>query len=178
MLADDQVLAALADMGAGLLQIEHRPLVALRQHARDAGGGFLGGRQLLPAQAVERFLGLADRRQRAAETAVAQLGRQRLGRVSRSDSSRMVRMACSVLARSSSSKGTSTRRLAADVVEDAARHRHAELLFEQQPLGADLDGVVVPERGRPLSAGRAAAALVFDGIDRTVLLLDQVELAR
>ena len=36
--------------------------------------------------------------------------------------------------------------LAADVVEDAARHRHAELFFEQQPLSADLDRVVVPVR--------------------------------
>src|SRR5205085_1845449 len=43
--------------------------------------------------------------------------------------------------------------------------------------GADLDGVVVPEGGLAVVAGRAAAALVLDGIDGAVLFLDDIELA-
>ena len=45
VLADDQVLAPLADVRAGLLKVEDRSFVALRQNAGDAGRGLLGRRR-------------------------------------------------------------------------------------------------------------------------------------
>src|SRR5262245_5153778 len=67
--------------------------------------------------------------------------------------------------------------LAADVVEDARVYRDAELFFEEEPLRTELDRVVVPVRRGIGLGGRAVAALVLDGANDAVLLLDEVELA-
>ena len=145
VLADDQMLAAFADVGAGLLKIEDGSFVALRQDTRDAGCGFLGRRHVLLAQAIEGFLGLADGRQRTAKAAVAQLGGQwfrrsvAVGKFT-DGLDRLQRLGPEVVVEWNFEPA-----LTADVVKDAARDRHAELFFQQQALSADLDGVVVPE---------------------------------
>src|SRR5262249_29637516 len=147
VLADNQVLAPLADVGTGFLKVQDCPLVALREDAGNPDRRFLRRCQLLSAQAVEGFFGLADRCRRATKAAVAKFGGQRRGR--------------SVLVRKLANGSDSLQSLrpefvierdfdpalAADVEEDAARNRHAEFLFKEETLGADLDGVVIPEGG-------------------------------
>ena len=75
VLADDQVLAALADVRARLLQIEHGPFIEFRDHARDV----CRPRLLLDccwSSSVEKpgLLGLTDREQRAAIATMRQSG--------------------------------------------------------------------------------------------------------
>ena len=72
-----------------------------------------GGRERLPAQAVERFLRLADRAPASSRSSdgAARPATARGGASRTSESSRMVWMACRVLSRRSSSRGTSTRLL-------------------------------------------------------------------
>ncbi len=73
VMADDQMLAPLADVRAGLVQVEHGAVVVLGHDAGHAGGR--GGWGLGVADGVEGLLGQADRRQRAAVAAVPEFAR-------------------------------------------------------------------------------------------------------
>ena len=84
MLANDQVLAAFADVGSGFLEVQHGPVIALGKNAGDAvaaifAWGWIGPYRGL-AQKKQRFFGLTDGGERTTETAVTQVGRQGLRR--------------------------------------------------------------------------------------------------
>lgn len=182
VLADDEMLAAFADVGAGLLEIEDGAVGDLRENAGDAGsllggGGERLGVEAVGAQAIQGFFGLANRSQRAAETAVAEFGGQRRRR----------RFAVGEFANGLDggerffAEGGIERHddaaFAGNVVDDAGVDGRAELFFEEKTLGADLNGVVVPEVGAAVFVGSwAGAAFVFDGAGDAGSFFDEIEL--
>jgi len=52
------------------------------------------------------------------------------------------------------------------------------MFLEQETLGAELDGIVVPAGGLAIGVGGRRGALVLDGIDPVGLFFDEVQLAR
>ena len=159
----DKMLAAFADVGALFLEIQHGPFAALRKHARDAGGGFFGGRQVATFQAIERFFRLANCCQGTAEASMSQLGRQRLRR--RVEKGKFPD-------RSNGLQGFGPQLVverhfdaafATDIVEHAEWNRDAAFVFEQHRLGAKLNRVIVPEIGPAIVAAGPSPRLYSTG---------------
>jgi hypothetical protein len=176
VLLDDEVLAPLADERAGLLEVNHRPVVRAGDDAGDAGRWAGLRRGVRPVDLVERLLRLADGDQGTAVTLVPLVGGQRLrrrlaGRQLPAGLDRVPRLIAQGLVEldDDALAGAGTELLAAGDVR-------MELLFEEHPLGAELDGVVVPDGGVAVGVPRGAAALGLDGVDPAADFFHEIEL--
>ena len=98
------------------------------------------------------------------------------GGVSREERSRIRSIAASGCLAEGGAQGNIDPGLGSHVVEDSAGHRDLESLLDEEPLGAELDGVVLPEGELAVVVLGRRGPLGLHGPDHSVCFLEDVEL--